>query len=104
MTALHRTAYWQRLSRKWRPLIQAQLPLPCVNAGAHPSCTGVVMPTDKWHLGHLPGHDYSITHDIHPTIDQIGPSHYRCNLAAGGRIGTQKQRHTKSRETRHFPW
>jgi len=104
VTSVHRSPYWMRFIRKTRPLIQRQLPAPCVNAGAHPSCTGIVQPGDKWEIAHLPGKDYVLTRDEYPTLHDVGPAHRACNRAAGGRLGAAVTNQRRAVENKHMGW
>lgn len=90
----HAGAEWARFTRMARPIIAATLPAPCVNR-----CGKPVLPGQKWHVGHLPGHDRALTHQP-PTLQTVGPSHARCNTQAGQQLGQQLRAKTTARNTR----
>ena len=79
MTRHHQTPEWYRFTRRARPMIQAMLPLPCVDCGRP------VHPEQAWHVGHI----VAAAHGGTMTLDNVGPSHGRCNTTAGGRLGAQ---------------
>lgn len=78
MSALHRTPAWKALTRKARPILRAQLPLPCVNR-----CRlgGIVTPGQQFDVAHLPGHEGLIG------LEHVGAAHTACNRSDGGRHG-----------------
>ncbi|TQJ31954.1 hypothetical protein [Microbacterium sp. SLBN-146] len=88
MSEFHRTSKWGTFTRKARPIIKAQLPLPCVNAGAHPTCTGAVYPDQVWHVGHIRSHHLDPLAPL--TLQSVGPSHAKCNTRAGSVEGGKK--------------
>lgn len=94
MTSYHAGAEWKRFTSKARPIIKAQLPLPCVNRCGH-----LVYPEQKWHVGHLPGHDRALTHE-RPSLETVGPSHQRCNTQAGAQLKHQLQTKRTTRNSR----
>lgn len=90
----HAGAEWSRFTRMAKPIIKAQLPAPCVNG-----CGRLVYPEQRWHVGHLPGHDRGLTHEA-PTLQTVGPSHSRCNVSAGARLGHQLRQKKVARDVR----
>jgi hypothetical protein len=87
MSQHHRRSKWSTDSPKFRKIITAALPQPCVDCGR------LVTAQDKWQVGHRPGHEPRPGRPA-PTINDVGPSHTRsaywprnCNQIAGGRIG-----------------
>lgn len=83
MTTLHRSARWARFTRMARPIIEAALPLPCVD------CPGMVMPGQAWDVGHRRAHALDPTQPL--TLEGVGPSHRRCNRSAGGKLGASRR-------------
>lgn len=94
MTSYHAGAEWKAFTKKARPIIKAQLPLPCVNG-----CGRLVYPEQKWHVGHLPGHDRALTHE-RPSLQTVGPSHQKCNTKAGAQLGNQLKNKKMVRSSR----
>lgn len=77
MSRHHRAQQWSTYQPKFKALIAAQLPAPCVECGRP------VMPGDRWEVGHrtpaaLGGQ---------PTLANVGPVHWRCNHRKGGQLG-----------------
>jgi len=97
MSAHHRTTAWLKISRQAREYITPRLPLACVNCGRP------VTTDQRWHVGHiidsaLGGPD---------TLENLGPSHSRCNTSAGGRLGQKIQQANRRRPTQDRnrpPW
>ena len=85
MTRQHQSPEWFRFTRAARPLITAMLPLPCVDCGRP------VTPEQTWHVGHI----VAASHGGTMTMDNVGPSHARCNTKAGGRIGAAMTTRTR---------
>ncbi len=79
MSRHHVEAGWTTISRKYRPIISAQLPLPCINPKA--GCPGLVQQGQLWDVAHVG--DLARGGDLH----DIGPAHRHCNRSAGGRLG-----------------
>ncbi len=79
MSRHHVKQQWSKHSPKLRALIQPQLPLPCARCG-HP-----VLPTDKWHVGHIVGAEDG----GQPVYSNVRPEHARCSNQSGGRRGAQ---------------
>lgn len=95
MTAFHRSKEWLSFSRKVRPIIEAQLPLPCVQG-----CGWPVLPGQRWDVSHL------VSHHLNPfqplTIEYVGPGHRHCNRSDGGKEGRAKQLQ-KKRDGKRLP-
>lgn len=89
MTAFHRSSRWAKFARKVRPVIQASLPAPCVNAFVWAGCRGVVHPDQKWDVAHRVSHHRDPFAPL--SIEMVGPGHTKCNRIAGGKEGRQKQ-------------
>lgn len=87
MSAHHRTPQWQTIVRVHRPRIKATLPAQCID------CPGVVMPTDRWQVGHrvsvaeAKAMGWSRQQIDHPS--NLGPTHSKCNQSAGGKLGAK---------------
>lgn len=79
MSRHHQTPEWYRFTRRVRPTIQHMLPLPCVDCGRP------VLPEQTWHVGHITPAALGGEN----TLENVGPSHGRCNVKAGGRIGAR---------------
>lgn len=94
MTGYHAGAEWARFVRYAKPILAAQLPAPCVNR-----CGKPVLPGQRWHVGHLPGHDHALTHE-RPTLQTVGPAHARCNTSAGAKLGNQLRAKRVARDVR----
>ena len=78
----HRRLRWTPSDvAKWRPIIAATLPAPCVQ----PRCQlgGIVHPDQAWDVGHIVGIPDGGTNDA----DNLGSSHRRCNRSDGGKTG-----------------
>jgi len=75
----HRAQKWSTHSPKLRALIQPQLPLPCARCGKP------VMPTDKWHVGHI----QDAEHGGAPVYSNVRPEHARCSNRSGGKRAAQ---------------
>lgn len=96
VSEFHQTSAWQRARRRARPLIEASLPLPCID------CGWPVLPGDgsRWEVGHITpvsiarGMGWS-DEEIN-ALSNLGPSHRKgpgqraCNRIAGGRLGAAK--------------
>lgn len=80
MTATHKSKEWFAFTRRMRPIIAASLPQPCVDCGQP------VMRGDKWHVGHI----IPDSQGGPMQAWNCGPSHAKCNLSAGGRMGAAK--------------
>lgn len=79
MTSHHQKVKHSSKAPRVRELITSRLPLPCVDCG-HP-----VFAEQRWHVGHrIPASQGGQT-----TIQNCGPSHVKCNLKAGGKLGAQ---------------
>ena len=96
MSAIHRTARWANFTSRVRPIIQAALPLPCVDPA--PGCPGLVQPTDKWDTAHLVAHVHDPFQAL--TLENVGPAHRSCNRKNGGKLGKAKQMATKRQDQR----
>lgn len=96
MSRHHRAQRWTTDSPKFRKTIQAMLPQPCVNCGRP------VLRTDRWHVGHRPGHDAHL--GKRAQLQHVGPAHALCNLRDGGRTGARivNARRQASKDIR--PW
>ena len=98
MSAFHRTRAWTQLRNRMRPLIAARLPLSCVDCGR------AVHPGQAWQVGHI------LSAAKHPAYafmeSNLGPSHKRCNLSAGGKDGAQITNKRRARRTNgeYFQW
>lgn len=95
MSALHRTPEWKALTRRARPLLRAQLPLPCVNRCKR---GGIVMPGEQFDVGHLPGHEGMIG------LQHVGPAHPGCNRSDGGKVGAAIVNGRRRAENGLRPW
>lgn len=80
MSRHHDSTGWAAISRNIRPIIAAQLPLPCVNPKL--GCPGLVQQGQLWDVGHL--RDLALGGNI----NEYGPAHRHCNRSAGGRLGS----------------
>lgn len=86
------------MSRKWRKIIAAQLPLPCVNPR---KCGGaLVYPDQLWDVGHIG--DALQRHDHSP--ESLGPAHRACNRSDGGRQGAQISNAKRKTKERKLQW
>ena len=94
MTTHHRTPEWKRFTRRARPMIEAMLPLPCVDCGRP------VQAGQTWQVGHI----VAAAHGGTMSLDNVGPSHVRCNVSAGGRIGGQLTSHARRAERDIRAW
>lgn len=89
MSRHHREGWTSTDLRYWKPRIEAQLPLPCVDCGRpiYPGCK------DTWQVGHRIPKALGGTN----TAENLGPSHRKglrqkaCNQIAGGKLGAQIQ-------------
>jgi len=99
MSQHHRNNHWTTDSPKFRVIIAAQLPLPCVNVPCKHG--GIVYPEQRWHVGHRPGHDASSGRRA--TIRDVGPAHAGCNLRDGGRAGARKTNAKRALKARLSP-
>ena len=96
MTAFHRSKPWRDFRKVQRPLIAARLPFPCVDCGR------VVHAHQRWHVGHIIAVSIAPQLALHPA--NVGPSHSKCNLSDGGRMGAGKVNAARARKTRgEFP-
>ncbi|WP_082108705.1 recombination protein NinG [Microbacterium sp. Ag1] len=96
MTAFHRTKAWRDFRNVQRALIEKRLPAPCVDCGR------AVLRTQKWHVGHIIA--VSLAPHLGLVPANVGPSHARCNLRDGGRMGAAKTNRARSRAKRgEFP-
>lgn len=97
MTEHHRTPEWRRITRIMRPLIRAQLPLPCVNR-----CVlgGVVEPGQPFDVAHV----VDVDHGGDDSMDNLGPAHVRCNRSDGGKAGAMKQKAQRQTKARFPNW
>ncbi|MFZ4843022.1 HNH endonuclease [Mycetocola saprophilus] len=68
--------------RKARPIIERTLPAPCVNVC---QLGGVVYPGQTWHVGHI----IDKSRGGPDTLDNLGPSHAKCNTSDGGKLGAK---------------
>lgn len=103
MTAPHRTPEWYRLTRRMRPIFQAQ-----VDAGTAIclDCGWPIHPGQSFDIGHrLPA-------STHPHLayepTNLGPSHSgkgrACNRSAGARLGNKQRAERKQRSSRTTDW
>lgn len=90
MSAHHTGAEWKRVLARVKPIFEAQVKAgtaSCVN------CTRQILPTHTWQVGHRV--DVALALRLgwsRPQIDSIanlGPTHTRCNLSAGGTLGAR---------------
>jgi 5-methylcytosine-specific restriction endonuclease McrA len=65
-------------TRAIRPVLAAQLPLPCVEG-----CGRLVVPGEKWHVAHI----VPAALGGRTTLDNVGVAHAHCNHSAGARLG-----------------
>lgn len=79
MSRHHAAAGWPAISARARPIIAAQLPLPCINP--KPGCPGLVQHGQQWDVAHIG--DLARGGDV----NQVGPAHRHCNRSAGGKLG-----------------
>jgi hypothetical protein len=79
MSRHHIAAGWSTISARMRPIIAAQLPLPCINPKA--GCPGLVQQGQLWDVAHVG--DLATGGDP----SQVGPAHRHCNRSAGGKLG-----------------
>ena len=95
MASYHKSAQWQKFTRRVRPIIAATLPAPCVQ----PRCQlhRPVEPEDKWDVAHLPGVALG-----EETVETVGPAHQRCNRSDGGKVGRAIQI-AQTQTDRRFP-
>lgn len=96
MSQHHRAKGWTTAkATKARDMIKATLPRPCVD------CKKPVLPTQRWQVGHIRPISKGGSNEPH----NLGPSHTRCNLSAGGKLGAQAQgKAVATPEKREFKW
>jgi 5-methylcytosine-specific restriction endonuclease McrA len=98
MSKHHRAVGWVTQSRKWRPLLAAQLPAPCLGPCL---LNGTVTAEDTWHVGHV--HPLSEADPDHVwSIEDFQPIHAVCNRIDGSRLGGQKTAAKKSGEDKRL--
>ena len=61
-----------------RELIEARLPLPCIEG-----CGALVVKGQSWHVAHI----IPASQGGRTVASNVGPAHARCNLRAGGKLG-----------------
>ena len=75
-------------ARAIRPVLAAQLPLPCLEG-----CGRLVMPGQKWHIAHI----VPAALGGRTTLENVGVAHAGCNQSSGAKLGnaiTARQRAT----------
>lgn len=65
-------------SRAIRPVLAAQLPLPCLEG-----CGRLVQPGEKWHIAHI----IPAALGGRTTLENVGVAHAHCNHSAGAKLG-----------------
>ncbi|WP_186324537.1 hypothetical protein [Microbacterium paludicola] len=103
MTDFHRSAQWQAFTKTARPIIKAQLPLPCLNTDPARGCSGVVLPGERFDVAHIPGFDHMLVGRM-PTLSEVGAAHSSCNRAAGAKLAAQRRAKRKARAERMPAW
>ena len=94
MTTHHQRVKHSTKAPKVRELIASRLPLPCVD------CGNAVQAGQAWHVGHrIPASQGGQT-----TVENCGPSHVRCNLKAGGRLGARARNNNTKLSKNIRPW
>lgn len=84
--------------KRMRPIIKAQLPLPCVNP--RPGCPGIVEHVDAWDVAHV----IALDNGGGNTPDNVGAAHAGCNRADGGRRGARHTNRLRQLEARRREW
>jgi len=94
MTTHHQRVKHSTRAPKVREVIASRLPLPCVDCGRP------VHPEHSWHVGHrIPASQGGQT-----TVENCGPSHVKCNLKAGGKLGAQARNNSRKASQDIRPW
>lgn len=80
MSRHHRATKHTTAAPSIRTMIEARLPLPCVEGCGH-----LVEKGQAWHVAHI----IPASQGGRTTVSNTGPAHARCNLRAGGRLGAK---------------
>lgn len=94
MSRHHEESGHVRDRAKVKAVLEALLPLPCVECG-HP-----VTADQAWHVAHI----QPASMGGRTTLDNCGAAHARCNLVAGGRLGAAVVNTTRRADQGIRPW
>jgi len=93
MSRHHAEAGWASISAAARPLLEAALPLPCIQG-----CGRMVEP----------GQAFDIAHRVdlarHGDVNDYGVAHRGCNRSAGGRLGAAMMNGRRRTRSRRLAW
>jgi len=78
MSRHHVASNHATLSRAIRPVLAAQLPLPCLEG-----CGRLVQSGEKWHIAHI----VPAALGGRTELSNVGVAHARCNHSSGAKLG-----------------